>query len=117
MPGSRWIAGAAAAGLVVLGPVEAPAQTYPHKPIRIVTAPAGAGNDFVARLVAQGLTPLLGQQLVVDNRPAMIVGEIVAKAPPDGYTLLAIGSVLWLTPFFEDHVGYDVMKDFAPVSY
>ena len=76
----------------------------------------GAGNDFVARVIAQGLSPSLGQQLVVDNRPAGVVGEIVAKAPPDGYTLLAIGSVLWLTPFLQDNVGYDTVKDFAPIS-
>jgi tripartite-type tricarboxylate transporter receptor subunit TctC len=92
------------------------AQDYPTKPIRIVTPPAGAGNDFVARVIAQGLTGGLGQQLVVDNRPAAVVGELVAKAPADGYTLLAIGSVLWLTPFLQDNVGYDTVKDFAPIS-
>src|SRR3954470_1412998 len=90
------------------------AQDYPARPIRIVTAPAGAGNDFMARVIAQGLTASMGQQLVVDNRPAGIVGEVVAKAAPDGYTLMAIGSVLWLTPFMQDSVGYDTVKDFAP---
>ena len=92
------------------------AQDYPTKPVRIVTPPAGAGNDYVARVIAQGLTGSLGQQLVVDNRPAAIVGELVAKAPPDGYTLLAIGSVLWLTPLLQDNVGYDAVKDFSPIS-
>jgi tripartite-type tricarboxylate transporter receptor subunit TctC len=53
---------------------------------------------------------------VVDNRPAAIVGELVAKAPADGYTLLAIGSVLWLTPLLQDNVGYDPVKDFSPIS-
>ena len=91
-------------------------RAYPTKPIRIVTAPAGAGNDFVARLIAQGLSGSLGQQLVVDNRPAGIIGELVAKAPADGYTLLAVGSVLWLTPFLQDSVGYDPVKDFSPIS-
>jgi len=70
----------------------------------------------VARVIALGLTGSLGQQLVVDNRPAAIVGELVAKAPPDGYTLLAIGSVLWLTPLLQDNVGYDAVKDFSPIS-
>ncbi len=92
------------------------AQNYPARPVRIVTAPAGAGNDFVARVIAQGLTGSLGQQLVVDNRPAGAVGELVAKAPADGYTLLAIGSVLWLTPFLQDNVPYDPVKDFSPIS-
>ena len=106
----------AAAGLLTLIPGAVAAQPYPAKAIRIVTAPAGAGNDFVARVIAQGITGSLGQQLVVDNRPASIVGELVAKAPPDGYTLLALGSVLWLTPLLQDHVGYDPIRDFAPVS-
>src|SRR5262245_15683144 len=65
--------------VVVAGAVTG--QPYPTKPIRIVTAPAGAGNDFMARVIAQGLTGSLGQQLVVDNRPAAILGELVAKAP------------------------------------
>jgi tripartite-type tricarboxylate transporter receptor subunit TctC len=91
-------------------------EAYPVRPIRVVTAPAGAGNDFMARVISLGLSGSLGQQLVVDNRPAGIIGELVAKAPPDGYTLLAVGSVLWLTPFLQDVVGYDPMKDFAPIS-
>ena len=52
----------------------------------------------------------------MDNRPAGIIGELVAKAPADGYTLLAVGSVLWLTPFLQDNVGYDPVKDFAPIT-
>ena len=99
-----------------LAPATASSQSYPARPIRIVTPPAGAGNDFVARVIAQGLTSSLGQQLVVDNRPAAVVGELVAKAPADGYTLLAVGSVLWLTPFLQDSVQYDTVKDFSPIS-
>ena len=86
------------------------------RPVRIVTAPVGAGNDFMARIIAQGLTASLGQQFVVDNRPANVLGELVAKSPADGYTLLAVGSVLWLTPFLQDNVGYDPVKDFAPIA-
>ena len=103
-------------GMMFLGVDVTVGQAYPTKPIRIVTAPAGAGNDFVARLIAQGLSGSLGQQLVVDNRPAGIIGELVAKEPADGYTLLAVGSVLWLTPFLQDSVGYDPVKDFSPIS-
>jgi len=116
MPKPRFVAWMVPVGMLVLGMGAASGQTYPTKPIRIVTAPAGAGNDFVARVIAQGLSGSLGQQLVVDNRPAGIVGELVAKAPADGYTLLAIGSVLWLTPLLQDHVPYDPVKDFSPIS-
>jgi tripartite-type tricarboxylate transporter receptor subunit TctC len=112
----RWTVVTAAAGMLALLPGAATGQAYPTKAIRVVTAPAGAGNDFVARVLAQGLTGGLGQQLVVDNRPAGIVGELVAKSPPDGYTLLALGSVLWLTPLLQDNVGYDPVRDFAPIS-
>jgi len=94
-----------------------PASTYPTKPIRVVTAPAGAGNDFMARVISQGLSSSMGQQLVVDNRPAGLIGELVAKAPADGYTLLAVGSVLWLTPFLQDNVGYDPVKESELVQY
>ena len=116
MAKARFVAWMIPTCMMVLGTAAAVGQTYPARPIRIVTAPAGAGNDFVARLIAQGLTGSLGQQLVVDNRPAGIIGELVAKAPADGYTLLAVGSVLWLTPFLQDSVGYDPVKDFSPVS-
>lgn len=116
MPKARFFAWMVPVGLMVWDAGAASSQIYPTKPIRIVTAPAGAGNDFMARLIAQGLTGSLGQQLVVDNRPAGVIGELVAKAPADGYTLLAVGSVLWLTPFLQDHVAYDPVKDFSPIS-
>jgi len=112
----RYRAWMVCVGTMVMGTGVAAGQAYPTKPVRVVTAPAGAGNDFVARLIAQGLAGSLGQQLVVDNRPAGIVSELVAKAPADGYTLLAIGSVMWLTPFLQDNVPYDPVKDFAPIS-
>jgi tripartite-type tricarboxylate transporter receptor subunit TctC len=116
MPHSRWIAYMIAAGMICAHAAITSAQNYPTRPIRIVTAPAGAGNDFMARVISQGLSPSLGQQLVVDNRPASLIGEIVAKAPPDGYTLLAVGSVLWLAPFLQDSVAYDPVKDFSPIA-
>ncbi len=124
MPKLRFVAWMITAGVMVLGAGGASGQAastgsgqaYPTKPIRIVTAPIGAGNDFISRVIAQGLSGGLGQQLVVDNRPANLVGEIVAKAPPDGYTLLVIGSVLWLTPLLQDNVAYDPVKDFSPIS-
>src|SRR5262245_58389068 len=65
------------------------AQDYPRKPIRIVTSQIGGGSDFAARLVAQGLTESMGQQVIIDNRPAGIVpGDVTSRALPDGYTVL-----------------------------
>jgi len=77
-----------AAGLAAQVAAPAQAQNYPVKPIRIVTSPAGGGNDFPARLIARALTGPLGQQILVDNRSTILIADIVAKAPPDGYTLL-----------------------------
>jgi tripartite-type tricarboxylate transporter receptor subunit TctC len=90
-------------------------QQYPARAVRIVTAPAGGGNDFSARLVARGISPALGQQVVIDNRPTVLGPEIVAKAPADGYTLLLIGSSHWIGPLV-DKVSYDPIRDFASVS-
>src|SRR5262245_14900678 len=66
----------------------ADAQTYPDKPIRLLTAPAGGGIDFAARQVAQGIAGPLGQPVVIDNRVTILATEIASKAPPDGYSLL-----------------------------
>ena len=93
------------------------AQTYPNKPIRMVTSSAGGSADFAARLIAQGLTGELGQQVVVDNRGGSVstsVG-IVAKAPPDGYTLLLYASSLWIAPLLQP-VSYDPIRDFSPIT-
>ena len=91
------------------------AQEYPGKTVRIVTAPAGGGNDFSARLIARGISGPLGQQVIIDNRPTVLAPEIVAKAPADGYTVLVTGSSHWIGPLVE-RVNYDPVRDFAPVS-
>jgi tripartite-type tricarboxylate transporter receptor subunit TctC len=90
-------------------------QEYPAKPIRIVTATPGGANDFMARLIAQQAAPSLRQQIVIDNRPGNLIGEAVAKAPPDGYTLLIAGPTFTIGPLLEPQ-NYDPVKDFAPVS-
>ncbi len=93
------------------------AQPYPSKPVRIVTSEVGGGNDFIARLMAPGLTGRLGQQVIIDNRPSGVIpGSTVSKAPPDGYTLLVYGGTFWLGPLLQDNVPYDVLRDFAPIS-
>jgi len=92
------------------------AQEFPTRPVRIVTSAVGGTTDLVARLIAQGLTASLGQQVIVDNRPTGIIpGEIVVKAPPDGYTLLFSGSSLWMMPLLQK-VPFDPVKDLAPVT-
>jgi tripartite-type tricarboxylate transporter receptor subunit TctC len=94
------------------------ADTYPTRPIRIVTAAAAGGIDFAARILAQGLTSALGQQVIVDNRggSAVIAAEVVAGAPADGHTLLYYGSAVWLAPFMGGKVPYDPLKSFAPIT-
>lgn len=91
-------------------------QAFPAKPVRIVTSQAGGGSDFTVRLMAQGLTENWGHPVVVDNRGGgIIAGEIVSRAPADGYTLIYYGSTLWLLPLIRKDVPYDTAKDFAPV--
>ncbi len=107
--------------LVALGaPLIVQAQAYPAKPIRLVVpyAPGGASDTF-ARPVAQKLSEALGQPVVVDNRPGAgsIIGtDIVAKAAPDGYTLLITFSSHYLLPFFSKSVSFDTVKDFTPIG-
>jgi tripartite-type tricarboxylate transporter receptor subunit TctC len=105
----------------VLSICGASAQSFPNKPIRlIVPVPAGAGADFVARAYAQRLTATLGQQVVVDNRggaSGIIAMDAVAKAAPDGYTLVqATIATLCIMPFMYKKLPYDALRDYAPVS-
>ena len=91
-------------------------QEFPGKPIRIVVGGAGSSADFVARLVAQGLSANLGQPAVVDNRPSGIIpGETVSKAPPDGYTLLSAAGTQWIGPLLQK-TPYDPIADFSTIT-
>jgi tripartite-type tricarboxylate transporter receptor subunit TctC len=98
----------------------AQAQPFPSKPLRIVVPfPAGGTTDVLARAVAQKLTETLGQPVVVDNRPGAggnIGAELVAKSPPDGYTLLmgTVGTHA-INPGLYPKMPYDHVRDFAPV--
>lgn len=94
---------------------------YPTRPIRLVVPyPPGGPTDFVGRAVAAKLTELLGQQIVVDNRPgaATVIGSnLIARAAPDGYNLLfGTGGGTFLAPLILPKVPYDPQKDFAPVA-
>jgi len=119
MPSRRWGSWvlAAIAGLVCAG--VASGQNYPVKPIRIITAEAGGGNDFAARLLAQRLTRSLGQPAIVENRGGAggaIAAETAAKAAPDGYTLLLYAGNVWTIPLLRSNVQYEV-QDFAPITW
>ncbi len=89
------------------------AQDYPNKVVRIVTSEAGGSGDSIARLVAQGLTKGLGQQVIVDSR-GILGADVIAKAPPDGYSLLFYGSNAWISPLVRK-TSWDPEKDFAPI--
>ena len=97
------------------------AQSYPTRPIRLVIPyPPGGPTDFVGRAVGQKVSQALGQQIVVDNRPGagtIIGSELVARAAPDGYTLLfGTGGGTFLAPLMLPNIPYDPHRDFAPVS-
>jgi tripartite-type tricarboxylate transporter receptor subunit TctC len=100
--------------------VSATAQSYPSRPIRMmVPAAPGGVTDIVARAIAPQLTEMLGQPIVVDNRSGAggIPGtDTVAKAAPDGYTLLAVFDSFISNPFVFGNAPYDTVRDFAPVS-
>jgi tripartite-type tricarboxylate transporter receptor subunit TctC len=95
------------------------AQTYPVKPIRVVTAEPGGGNDFTARTIGQAIGSQLGQPWVIDSRGGaggLIAIETAARAPSDGYTLLVYAQNVWTIPLLRKGVHYEV-KDFAPITW
>ena len=95
------------------------AQSFPTKPIRILTSEPGGGTDFVARMVAQGLSDSFGQPVIVENRgggSGVIAGEVLAKAVPDGHTLLAYGSTIWIVPLMRQNIAYDPQRDFQAIT-
>ncbi len=106
---------AISSGLIISCASLAYGQDYPNKPIRILTSEVGGGTDILARLLAQGITVPLGQPVIVENRGSRLIGELGAKAPPDGYTILAASSTVMVAPLLEK-TGYDAVKDFAPVT-
>jgi tripartite-type tricarboxylate transporter receptor subunit TctC len=96
------------------------AQDWPNKPVRILVGfGAGGGTDIVTRIIAERLSEVLGQQFVVENRPGAggaIAGGIVAKAPNDGYTVLAISTGHSVSAVMVKQVPYDPVKSFTPVG-
>jgi len=107
--------------LVALGfAAPASAQTYPSKPIRmIVPFAAGGPTDVIARVVAQKLSETWGQQIVIENLPGAGGNTgiaMVAKSPPDGYTILTVSTGFLVNPSMYARVPYDPIKDFAPIT-
>jgi tripartite-type tricarboxylate transporter receptor subunit TctC len=108
-----------AAGLALAAPW-AGAQAYPNKPIRMLVGyAAGGGVDAMARMLAQRLPPLLGQQVVVENRAGasgMIAAEAAARSAPDGYTLVMGESGMLITSHLQPRPGLDPIRSFTPVA-
>jgi tripartite-type tricarboxylate transporter receptor subunit TctC len=102
--------------LMLFGVGAASGQDYPTKPIRILASTAGGGTDFAARVLANGLASGFGKPIVVENRAAFSSTETAAKAAPDGYTLLSMGLPVWLTPFLQDNVPWEPLRDFQPIT-
>ena len=116
--GFRWFAALSAC---LLFAAAATAQNYPARQIRLVVPfAAGGPADLLARVIADEMSKDFGQQVFVDNRPGantIIGAELVAKADPDGYTLLmAIDGTLVMNPFLYSKLSYDPFRDFAPIS-
>ncbi len=105
--------------LATIGAAPALAQAYPNRPVRVIVPFATGGPDTIARLIGAQLAQTLGQPFVIENRPAAngIVGaDAVAKATPDGYTLLITSSGFVGAPSLYKKLPYDTVADFAPVT-
>jgi tripartite-type tricarboxylate transporter receptor subunit TctC len=111
-----------AAGAVALPAISrvAGAQTYPMRPVRLISGfPAGGPNDIVARLMGQWLAGRLGQQFIIENRPgagANIATEAVVRAAPDGYTLLMISTPNAINATLYEKLNFNFIRDIAPIA-
>ena len=117
----RFIAEAVALATAgAVSPLAAQATDWPTRPVHIVVPfPAGGGADFVARLIGERLTALWGQPVIIENRPGastMIASEAVARAAPNGYTLLLAVSNHTSNPALFSRIPYDTEKEFTPIT-
>ena len=107
----------AAGWLLLAASGVAAAQTYPAKSIRVVVPfPSGGPSDIVGRVVSQKLSEAWGQPVIVDNRPGYQSAELVARAQPDGYTLLVATTNFFYAPLLQQSIGYEPVRDFMPVA-
>ena len=116
-----WREALAALGLILFAVPAVQAQSFPAKPVRIVVPyPPGGPLDDVARALAQKLSPVWGQQVLIDNRSGAggsIGADVVAKSPPDGYTMvLANSGPMTINVSLRKDLPYDPQKDLAPVT-
>ena len=102
-------------GLTVLSAGIVSGQDYPSQPIRMIGSSPGGGSDLVMRLIAPTLKASLGQSVIIDNRPSLLIGEIGFKAPPDGYTLIVVGNSFITANLLRD-TPWDPVRDFSPVT-
>lgn len=114
------IPNAALCALLALASVHAPAQDYPRKPIRFVVpfGPGGVG-DITARTVSQKMGEAMGQQIIIDNRPSaggVVAAEMVARAEPDGYTLMLLNNANAVSMAMFKSLPYDTLKDYAMIG-
>ncbi len=120
LPRRRFLHLAAGAAALPVLPRTAVALDYPTRPTRIIVGfPAGSASDIGTRLLAQSLSEKLGQQFVVENHPgaASNIGSgVVAHAPPDGYTLLAVTAINAVNATLYSNLTFDLMRDFAPIA-
>lgn len=120
-PTRRWLLAAGVTlALTTLLPLAQAQADYPNKPIRLVVPyPPGGGNDDVARLLAARVEKSIGQPIVVENRAGasgMIAGDFVARAAPDGYTIMIDHSGIVINPALFPSVSFDVERDLAPIT-
>ena len=116
-----WTRAAALLVAFVSVALPADAQPYPAKPIRMIIGfPPGGGTDIVGRIVGQRLSEVLGQQVLPDNRggaSGLIAAELVAKSPPDGYTIMMVHiAAISILPSLYPKLPYDAQRDFAPIT-
>ena len=112
---TRVVVGMLWLGLMIFGAGTVSSQTYPNKPLRFVTTPVGGPGDITARLIAPGISVALGQPVIVENRPFPLIPEIMAKAPPDGYSFFTGGAALWIGPLLQK-MPYDPVRDFTGIT-
>ena len=115
MSSGRFTISMLSMGLMLLAAGVSSGQNYPNKPIRILASDAGSEVDGLARRVAPAISVPLGQPVIVENRPGSISPEIVAKAIPDGYTLLMVAGSVWIGPLIQK-APYDPVKDLEPIA-
>jgi tripartite-type tricarboxylate transporter receptor subunit TctC len=117
----RWIAAVLSAWVVPQGAAQSdPGTAYPERPVRVIVPVApGGGTDLIARVVLSRLSDTLGGPFIIDNRAGaggILGNEIVARAQPDGYTLLFTYAAHTIVPFIYRKIPYDVYNDFTPVT-